>query len=80
MTGYVPCEWLLFPSCTQVVVQYALVVLALATVPILLLGTPLYLLRQHRRRNTQRRPTVGRQVGGGVQGRQAAWEVTFASL
>lgn len=42
-------------------VQYALVVLALATVPILLLGTPLYLLRQHRRRNTQRRPTVGRQ-------------------
>lgn len=58
-----PTNRLLFHG--QVVVQYALVVLALATVPILLLGTPLYLLRQHRRRNTQRRPTVGRQVGVG---------------
>ena len=49
-------------SCPQEVVQYVLVVLALATVPILLLGTPLYLLRQHRhRRNTQRRP-AGQQV------------------
>ncbi|XP_036056707.1 V-type proton ATPase 116 kDa subunit a3 isoform X1 [Onychomys torridus] len=45
----------------QEMVQYALVVLALATVPVLLLGTPLFLLRQHRRRNIQRRP-VGRQV------------------
>ncbi|KAL1788814.1 V-type proton ATPase 116 kDa subunit a [Sigmodon hispidus] len=42
----------------QEVVQYVLVVLALITVPILLLGTPLYLLRQHRR-NTQRRPEDG---------------------
>lgn len=59
------CAWLPCPSCSQEVVQYALVVLALATVPILLLGTPLYLLRQHhRRRNTQRRP-AGRQVGVG---------------
>lgn len=40
----------------QEVVQYVLVVLALATVPILLLGTPLYLLRQHSHRNPQRRP------------------------
>lgn len=53
-------------SCPQEVVQYVLVVLALATVPILLLGTPLYLLRQHRqRRNTQRRP-AGRQVVAGM--------------
>ena len=50
-----------FALCPQEVVQYVLVVLALATVPILLLGTPLYLLRQHRHRNTQRRP-VGQQV------------------
>nr|AAH06761.1 T-cell, immune regulator 1, ATPase, H+ transporting, lysosomal V0 protein A3 [Mus musculus]AAH85234.1 T-cell, immune regulator 1, ATPase, H+ transporting, lysosomal V0 protein A3 [Mus musculus] len=50
-----PTNHLLFHG--QEVVQYVLVVLALATVPILLLGTPLYLLRQHRhRRNTQRRP------------------------
>lgn len=41
----------------QEVVQYVLVVLALATVPVLLLGTPLYLLRQQRRR--QRRPAGG---------------------
>ncbi|XP_051001735.1 V-type proton ATPase 116 kDa subunit a 3 [Acomys russatus] len=40
----------------QEVVQYVLVVLALATVPVLLLGTPLYLLRKHHRRNTLRRP------------------------
>uniref|UniRef100_A0A8C5KWT9 V-type proton ATPase subunit a n=1 Tax=Jaculus jaculus TaxID=51337 RepID=A0A8C5KWT9_JACJA len=37
----------LFPG--QEVTQYTLVVLALAMVPVLLLGTPLYLLRQHRR-------------------------------
>lgn len=55
------CGWLPCPPCPQEVVQYVLVVLALATVPVLLLGTPLYLLRQHRHRNTQRRP-VGRQV------------------
>ncbi|EDL32966.1 T-cell, immune regulator 1, ATPase, H+ transporting, lysosomal V0 protein A3, isoform CRA_c [Mus musculus] len=55
-----PTNHLLFHG--QEVVQYVLVVLALATVPILLLGTPLYLLRQHRhRRNTQRRP-AGQQV------------------
>ncbi|XP_021490103.1 V-type proton ATPase 116 kDa subunit a 3 [Meriones unguiculatus] len=48
----------------QEVVQYALVVLALATVPVLLLGTPLYLLRKHRRRNPQRRP-AGRQGEAG---------------
>lgn len=63
------CAWLLCPACPQEVVQYALVVLALATVPILLLGTPLYLLRQHRQRSsTQRRPAgrqvqVGRRIG-----------------
>lgn len=63
------CVWLPCPSCPQEEVQYALVVLALATVPILLLGTPLYLLRQHRRRrNTQRRP-AGRQVRVGSMGK-----------
>ncbi|KAM6160754.1 V-type proton ATPase 116 kDa subunit a 3 isoform 2-T2 [Erethizon dorsatum] len=41
----------------QEVVQYILVVLALASVPVLLLGTPLYLLRQQRLR--QRRPAGG---------------------
>nr|XP_044993270.1 V-type proton ATPase 116 kDa subunit a3 [Jaculus jaculus] len=39
----------LFPG--QEVTQYTLVVLALAMVPVLLLGTPLYLLRQHHRRH-----------------------------
>ncbi|XP_023566538.1 V-type proton ATPase 116 kDa subunit a isoform X2 [Octodon degus] len=41
----------------QEVVQYVLVVLALASVPVLLLGTPLYLLR--RQRHLQRRPAGG---------------------
>ncbi|XP_057582027.1 V-type proton ATPase 116 kDa subunit a 3 isoform X2 [Hippopotamus amphibius kiboko] len=39
----------------QEVVQSTLVVLALATVPVLLLGTPLFLRRQHRRRHSRRR-------------------------
>ncbi|KAM5246818.1 V-type proton ATPase 116 kDa subunit a 3 isoform 2-T2 [Ctenodactylus gundi] len=43
----------------QEVVQYALVVLALAAVPVLLLGTPLYLLRQHRSYHPQKRPIGG---------------------
>ncbi|XP_021120145.1 V-type proton ATPase 116 kDa subunit a isoform X2 [Heterocephalus glaber] len=43
----------------QEVVQYALVVLALAAVPVLLLGTPLYLLRQQRSHRLQRRPAGG---------------------
>lgn len=65
-SGSMHCAWLPCSSCPQEVVQYVLVVLALATVPILLLGTPLYLLRQHRqRRNTQRRP-AGRQVEAGM--------------
>uniref|UniRef100_A0A8C3W4W8 V-type proton ATPase subunit a n=1 Tax=Catagonus wagneri TaxID=51154 RepID=A0A8C3W4W8_9CETA len=38
----------------QEVVQSALVVLALATVPILLLGTPLFLRRQHRHHSRRR--------------------------
>lgn len=53
-----------------------LVVLALATVPILLLGTPLYLLRQHRHRRL-----AGQQVEiGRSRGRRAAWEVLLVSL
>ncbi|KAM4845491.1 V-type proton ATPase 116 kDa subunit a 3 isoform 1-T1 [Thomomys bottae] len=47
----------------QEVVQYVLVVLALATVPILLLGTPLYLLRQHRRRRRHPQRTPAGQQG-----------------
>uniref|UniRef100_A0A671G2P8 V-type proton ATPase subunit a n=1 Tax=Rhinolophus ferrumequinum TaxID=59479 RepID=A0A671G2P8_RHIFE len=43
-----PTNRLLFPG--QEVVQATLVVLALATVPVLLLGTPLFLRWQHRRR------------------------------
>ncbi|XP_052517564.1 V-type proton ATPase 116 kDa subunit a 3 isoform X2 [Budorcas taxicolor] len=39
----------------QEVVQSTLVVLALATVPVLLLGTPLFLRRKHQRRQSQRR-------------------------
>lgn len=62
--------------CPQEVVQYVLVVLALATVPILLLGTPLYLLRQHRHRRL-----AGQQVEiGRSRGRRAAWEVLLVSL
>jgi hypothetical protein len=44
------------------VVQYILVVLALATVPVLLLGTPLYLLHRHRRRPHSWRRPEGQQV------------------
>ncbi|XP_070215283.1 V-type proton ATPase 116 kDa subunit a 3 [Bos mutus] len=39
----------------QEVVQSTLVVLALATVPVLLLGTPLFLRRRHQRRQSSRR-------------------------
>nr|XP_025733980.1 V-type proton ATPase 116 kDa subunit a isoform X2 [Callorhinus ursinus] len=51
-----PTNQSLFPG--QEVVQSALVVLALATVPVLLLGTPLFLRWQHRRslRPTGRQP------------------------
>lgn len=59
--AYTVCGGWPCPLCPQEVVQYVLVVLALATVPILLLGTPLYLLRQHGHRNTQRR-LAGQQV------------------
>ncbi|PNI93352.1 TCIRG1 isoform 2 [Pan troglodytes] len=52
-----PSNRLLYPR--QEVVQATLVVLALAMVPILLLGTPLHLLHRHRRR-LRRRP-AGRQ-------------------
>ncbi|XP_030773200.1 V-type proton ATPase 116 kDa subunit a isoform X4 [Rhinopithecus roxellana] len=48
----------------QEVVQATLVVLALAMVPVLLLGTPLHLLRRHRP-HLRRRP-AGRQVGPGL--------------
>ncbi|NP_001427497.1 V-type proton ATPase 116 kDa subunit a 3 isoform m [Homo sapiens] len=48
-----PSNRLLYPR--QEVVQATLVVLALAMVPILLLGTPLHLLHRHRRR-LRRRP------------------------
>lgn len=54
--------------CLQEVVQTILVVLALAMVPVLLLGTPLYLLRQHRQRSKMQ--LVGHQVGAGL---VAAW-------
>ncbi|ELR46720.1 V-type proton ATPase 116 kDa subunit a isoform 3 [Bos mutus] len=40
---------------SQEVVQSTLVVLALATVPVLLLGTPLFLRRRHQRRQSSRR-------------------------
>ncbi|XP_010634070.1 V-type proton ATPase 116 kDa subunit a isoform X2 [Fukomys damarensis] len=43
----------------QKVVQYALVILALAAVPVLLLGKPLYLLRQQHSHRLQRRPAGG---------------------
>ncbi|XP_020028056.1 V-type proton ATPase 116 kDa subunit a 3 [Castor canadensis] len=52
----------LFPR--QEVVQYILVVLALATVPVLLLGTPLYLLHRHRRRPHSWRRPEGQQDKG----------------
>ncbi|XP_071472097.1 V-type proton ATPase 116 kDa subunit a 3 [Marmota flaviventris] len=45
----------------QEVVQHALVVLALAMVPVLLLGTPLYLLHRWQRSRHSPRPAVGQQ-------------------
>ncbi|XP_037697968.1 V-type proton ATPase 116 kDa subunit a3 [Choloepus didactylus] len=47
----------------QEVVQPTLVILALAMVPILLLGTPLYLRQQHHRRLRQRGPAGRAPVG-----------------
>ena len=55
--------------------QSTLVVLALATVPVLLLGTPLFLRRKHQRRQSQRRrPLVGagEACGLGAEGRVRA--------
>ena len=53
---------------SQEVVQSTLVVLALATVPVLLLGTPLFLRRRHQRRQSSRRrqPLVGAGEACGV--------------
>ena len=49
-------------------VQPTLVVLALAMVPVLLLGTPLFLHREHRRCHSRRRqqPVEAGEPGGGV--------------
>lgn len=48
----------------QEVVQSTLVVLALATVPVLLLGTPLFLRRKHRRRQSRRRRPLDEDKAG----------------
>lgn len=57
------------PPAPQEVVQSVLVVLALAMVPVLLLGTPLFLHWQHRRRS--RRPTGRQPVEAGGRGHVA---------
>ncbi|XP_020736431.2 V-type proton ATPase 116 kDa subunit a 3 isoform X1 [Odocoileus virginianus] len=48
----------------QEVVQSTLVVLALATVPVLLLGTPLFLRRKHQRRQFRRRRPLDEDKAG----------------
>ncbi|XP_065793987.1 V-type proton ATPase 116 kDa subunit a 3 [Muntiacus reevesi] len=48
----------------QEVVQSTLVVLALATVPVLLLGTPLFLRRKHQRRQSRRRRPLDAEKAG----------------
>ncbi|CAN0343505.1 unnamed protein product [Rangifer tarandus platyrhynchus] len=48
----------------QEVVQSTLVVLALATVPVLLLGTPLFLRRKHQRRQSRRRRLLDEDKAG----------------
>ncbi|XP_043307964.1 V-type proton ATPase 116 kDa subunit a3 isoform X2 [Cervus canadensis] len=48
----------------QEVVQSTLVVLALATVPVLLLGTPLFLRRKHQRRQSRRRRPLDEDKAG----------------
>lgn len=48
----------------QEVVQSTLVVLALATVPVLLLGTPLFLRRRHQRRQSRRRQPLDEDKAG----------------
>lgn len=70
--------WVLVGPCNaacrmQVPVQMVLVVLALASVPILLLGTPLYLCCRRRRRKTGH-PTVRLGTGRGVRmGQGVRW-------
>lgn len=56
----------------QVPVQMVLVVLALASVPVLLLGTPLYLCCQRRRRKTGH-PPVRLGTGRGARMGQGVW-------
>lgn len=53
------------PPLLQEVVQHALVILALAMVPVLLLGTPLYLLHRRQQSRHSPRPVVARQVAAG---------------
>lgn len=57
----------------QVPVQMVLVVLALASVPILLLGTPLYLCCQRRRRKTGHPPVRLGTRWGARMGQGARW-------
>lgn len=59
----------LFPSLLQVTVQMVLVILALASVPVLLFGTPLYQYCQHWRQGSSPhrvRAQLGRGPGGHV--------------
>lgn len=64
--------------------QATLVVLALATVPVLLLGTPLFLRWQHRRRRRHGGPQPvevgGGHVGGDCWGGGATARLRYASL